>query len=98
MHKITIGSVEITALLDSRILMDPRRFLPQYADQLAAEYADAMDERGLLPMAVTSYLIRSAGKNVLIDTGLGGRKRAGFPHGALPDAFAEAGVAPSEID
>jgi glyoxylase-like metal-dependent hydrolase (beta-lactamase superfamily II) len=98
MHTVTIGTVEITALLDSAILMNPRTFMPAHADQFVAEYASEMDERGLLPMAVTSYLLRSSGKNVLVDTGLGPRKRPGFPHGRLPESLDAAGIAASDID
>jgi glyoxylase-like metal-dependent hydrolase (beta-lactamase superfamily II) len=98
MNKVTIGNVEITALQDASILMNPRQFLPDHGDQFAEECASEADERGLLPMSVTCFLLRSAGKNVLIDTGLGSRKRPGFPGGKLDQAMAAAGIAPSDID
>jgi glyoxylase-like metal-dependent hydrolase (beta-lactamase superfamily II) len=98
MHTVTIGNVEITALLDTAILMNPRTFLPQYGEQLLAEYGHLADSQGLMPMAVTCYLLRSAGKNILVDTGLGGRRRPGFPRGRLDESLRDAGIAPSEID
>ncbi len=98
MHNVTIGNVEITALLDTAILMNPHQFLPPYADQMLREYADSVDERGLMPMAVTCYLVRSAGKTLIVDTGLGNRRRPGFPPGNLDQALREAGVSPSDID
>jgi glyoxylase-like metal-dependent hydrolase (beta-lactamase superfamily II) len=98
MHRVSIGSVEVTALLDCPVLMNPEFFMPAHADGIRAEYGNDADARGLLPMAITCFLIRSAGKNIIVDTGIGARKRAGFPLGHLPERLAEVGVAPDEID
>ena len=98
MQTVTIGNVRVTALLDTGLLMDPHQFLPKYADQLLAEYAEVANERGLMPMSVTCYLVRSEGKNLLVDTGLGNRRRPGFPMGHLDDALAAAGLTPGDID
>ncbi len=98
MHVTKIGSVEITALLDSPFLQNPKVLAPEHADELAAEYRDALDARGLFLGAVTCYLVRSAGQLILVDTGIGPRKRPGFPAGHLDEALREAGVRPDEID
>ena len=98
MHKVTIGNVQVTALLDTALLMNPRIFMPKHGDELFREYSHLADERGLLPMAITCYLVRSAGQNILIDTGIGPRKRGGFPPGHLDQALRDAGVTPAEID
>ena len=98
MHKVSIGNVEVTALLDTPVLMNPRQFMPTHADEMLAEYGHLADERGLMQMAITSYLVRSAGKNILVDTGLGNRRRPGFPIGHLDAALSQAGVAPTDID
>ena len=98
MHKATVGNVEVTALLDAHLVMDPRQFLPAHAEAFVAEYGHLADARGLLPMAVTCYLLRSGGKNILVDTGLGPRKRPGFPGGNLDVAFRDAGLSPADID
>jgi glyoxylase-like metal-dependent hydrolase (beta-lactamase superfamily II) len=96
--KVTIGNVEITPLQDCAILMNPRQFMPEHGDAFAEEYKHQADERGLMAMSVTSYLLRSAGKNVLVDTGLGPRRRPGFPQGHLDQALKAAGVDPGDID
>lgn len=98
MHKVTIGNVEITALLDAPVLMNPLNFIPEHGEQMAREYAHLADERGLMTMAITSYLVRSAGKTIIVDTGLGARKRPGFPIGKLDDALTAAGMKPDDID
>lgn len=98
MHKVSIGNVEITPLLDCPVLMNPEFFMPEHADGIRVEFARDVDERGLLPMAITCFLIRSAGKTIIVDTGIGPRKRAGFPVGHLPERLTEAGIAPEDID
>ena len=98
MDKVTIGNVTITPIQDTAILTNPRQFMPDHGDQFAEEYKHQADERGLMPMSITSYLVRSSGKNVLVDTGLGNRKRTGFPIGKLDVALKEAGIAPGDID
>jgi glyoxylase-like metal-dependent hydrolase (beta-lactamase superfamily II) len=98
MQVVRIGSVEITALLDAHFLQNPKVLVPEHADEMAAEYRDSLDERGLCMGAVTCYLVRSAGQLILVDTGIGPRKRPGFPSGHLDDALREAGVRPDEID
>lgn len=98
MQSVSIGDVQVVPLLDTAILMNPRQFLPAQGDQFATEYAHLADERGLMPMAVTCFLVRSAGTNILVDTGLGGRRRPGFPQGHLPEAMQAAGLEPGDID
>ncbi|MFN8508785.1 MAG: MBL fold metallo-hydrolase [Dehalococcoidia bacterium] len=98
MQTVTIGNVQITPVLDAAVLMNPRTFIPGHEEDVAREFAHQADERGLLPMAITTYLVRSAGKTLLVDSGLGARKRPGFPNGHLDDALAAAGVRPEEID
>ncbi|MCC6383059.1 MAG: MBL fold metallo-hydrolase [Dehalococcoidia bacterium] len=98
MKSLRIGNVEVLPLLDTALLMNPRQFLPEHADQFLAEYGHEADSRGLLPMAVTCFLLRSAGKTLLVDTGLGGRRRPGFPQGRLDQSLAEAGVDPADVE
>lgn len=98
MNSVMIGNVEVLPLLDTALLMNPKQFLPEHADEFLAEYSHEADSRGLLPMAVTCFLVRSAGKTLLVDTGLGGRRRPGFPMGRLDQSLAAAGVDPAEIE
>jgi glyoxylase-like metal-dependent hydrolase (beta-lactamase superfamily II) len=98
MQTVSIGNVEVTPLLDTPILMNPEFFMPAYADGIREEYGKDANERGLLPMAITCFLVRSGGKTIIVDTGIGSRKRAGFPVGHLPERLTEAGISPSDID
>lgn len=98
MHKVNVGSVEITALLDAPFLQNPRVLAPEHAEEMANEFRDSLDERGLAMGAVTCYLVNSAGQLILVDTGIGPRKRPGFPSGHLDEALREVGVRPDDIN
>lgn len=98
MQTVTVGNVQITPVLDAAVLMNPLTFIPGHGEEVAREFAHQADERGLLPMAITTYLVRSEGKTLLVDSGLGARKRPGFPGGHLDDALAAAGVRPEDVD
>lgn len=98
MHVAHIGSVEITALLDAPFLQDLAFLSPEHAAELATEYRDSLDERGLCTGAVTCYLVRTPEGLALIDSGIGPRKRRGFPTGRLDQALEHAGVSPADID
>jgi glyoxylase-like metal-dependent hydrolase (beta-lactamase superfamily II) len=98
MFKVSIGSVEITPLLDTRLLMNPQMFIPKYADDFVREFGHLGNERGLHSMAITCYLVRSAGKSYLVDSGLGNRRRPNFPVGRLDEALVGAGLTPGDID
>src|SRR4051812_39837458 len=97
MHKISVGSVEITALLDAPFLQNPKVLAPEHSEELVAEFRDTLDARGLAMGAVTCYLVRAASELILVDTGIGPRKRPGFPSGHLDEALTEAGVSPGDI-
>lgn len=98
MHKVSVGSVEITALLDAPFLQNPKVLAPEHSEQMAEEFRDSLDERGLAMGAVTCYLVNDGGRLILVDTGIGPRKRPGFPSGRLDQALGEAGVRPDDID
>jgi glyoxylase-like metal-dependent hydrolase (beta-lactamase superfamily II) len=98
MRKVTIGNVEIMPVLDTGVLMDPRGFFPTHADSLMREYASLLDERSLIRMSITCFVVRSGGKTILVDSGLGNRRRPRFPLGHLDETLREAGIASADID
>lgn len=98
MSTVSIGNVQVTALHDTPLLMNPEYFFPAVAADMRREFPDLTDARGLFSVSITTYLLRSNGRNILIDSGLGGRRRPRFPMGHLPDSLASAGVDPADID
>ena len=99
MERLTIGNVEIRPILDAAVLMNPHQMFTKHADEMLEQYSEyIIDDRGLMGLSITSFVLRSAGKTIMIDTGLGNRRRPGFPRGNLADALAEAGIAREDVD
>ena len=98
-NTMRIGNVTIVALADVSVLKAPRRAMfPDIPDDAWTPYADYLSgERDFL-LCVTCYLVRSNGKTVLIDTGIGAKNRPFWPNGCLPQALRDAGVQMDEID
>lgn len=78
-NTLNVGDVTITAVKD--IPWTPGNPLVMYPGVVAEQvepYRHWLNERGHITMSVGSFLVRSAGKTLLIDTGVGKR-----PHAAL---------------
>jgi glyoxylase-like metal-dependent hydrolase (beta-lactamase superfamily II) len=99
-NSIRIGNVEITAVADASGLSAPCNVLfPAIAEEAWKPHGEHLSPDGKsLFISITSFLVRSGGKTILIDTGIGAKNRPFFPNGRLPDALAEAGAPPDTID
>jgi glyoxylase-like metal-dependent hydrolase (beta-lactamase superfamily II) len=102
-NTIRIGNVEITAVIDASIegkyAPTASALFPDLPSESWEPFAALMVNDGTcLPLSITSFVVRSDGKTILVDTGIGGRKRPGVPSGRLLDALAEAGVRPDDVD
>ncbi|MEX2226694.1 MAG: MBL fold metallo-hydrolase [Dehalococcoidia bacterium] len=97
---IKIGKVEITAVIDAALPRAPREAcFPAIPDEAFAPFREFMADDGVsVPITITSFLVRSSGNTILVDTGIGGKTRQYFPTGRLPDALREAGVEMGDID
>ncbi|MDE3095028.1 MAG: MBL fold metallo-hydrolase [Chloroflexota bacterium] len=96
---LQVGDVEITAILDASLSFPATAVFPATTkEQWDAYPAYVSGERHTLAVPMTSFLVRAGGKAILIDTGMGAKDRQYFPNGRLPDALAEAGVRPDDID
>jgi glyoxylase-like metal-dependent hydrolase (beta-lactamase superfamily II) len=96
---LRIGNVTITALIDTRTKGPCERLFPGVPSGAWGPHREHLiDEPPCVPITITSYLVRSAGQTILVDTGIGAKDRALARNGRLPDAIAEAGVRLEEID
>lgn len=101
---IELGNVSITRIPHfSHWSLPPAEFLPGSNPRLweanrswlAPAHWDPATDR--IRIAVQSWLLRSAGKTIIIDTGLAAQ--TGVPDGAsLPAALTAAGVTPADVD
>lgn len=97
MKSFTIGNVEVLPLADAGFGVPAEFLLPAHAAELTANHSESLVD-GLVPLSVTTFLVRSGSRTYLVDTGVGGVQRENLPLGALDAQLREAGVAPSEID
>lgn len=103
--QITAGNVQITALLDVRTSPQPGVMFKSVEasdwDQYRQLYPWAFNpENGNLVSNASSFLVRSQGRTILVDLGLGEgpHQNAGGAMGQLLDSLAEAGVSPNDVD
>lgn len=96
---LKVGNVEIMALLDASASAPASIMFPAVPQEEWAPFSEyAKGENRVVSLSMVSLLVRSAGKTILIDTGMGAKDRPIFPNGRLPDALAEVGVRPADID
>ncbi len=107
MHTIELGNVSVTRIPHFRHWSLPAaEFLPGSGPALWQANKSWLapvhwqPATGRVGVAVQSWLLRSAGATIIIDTGLAAQTaRPGVPAGtSLPEALAAAGVAPEDVD
>lgn len=102
MDRIDLGGVTIDYFSDGELSCPLLQMLPGADGAMFRELGGCADET-TLTLPLTSFLIRSAGKTVLVDTGIGptlgslGRAFGGEV-GFLPARLEEGGVSPESID
>lgn len=92
MQRVTVGNVEVFALIDMVQSYGAAGVYKETADRLG-EYADFLDADGKVELNFASFLLRADGRALLIDTGNGPEA-----NGKLMEELATAGIRPSEID
>ena len=97
-YRTFVGGVQVTAVSDGDLFLE-KSFYPGISEAQWAEYGSEVQPDGRLLMNLGSFVVHSAGKNILVDTGLGatpGRFMADC--GRLPGEMRDAGVPPEDID
>ncbi|MDV9173499.1 MBL fold metallo-hydrolase [Streptomyces sp. W16] len=108
---LMIGDVEVVRVVEWQQPFVPARTLvPDLAPEVWQDNRDVLapdhwdPESDHVVVALQTWVLRSAGRTVLVDTGVGnGRERPGNPlfhmsQGDLPGRLARAGVRPEEVD
>lgn len=95
---LRVGNVEILALVDAIASAPCSVMFPALGEEQWAPYEAQLGAHHSIPLTIPSFVLRSGGKTVVVDTGIGAKNRAIFPNGRLPDALAEAGVRPEDVD
>lgn len=99
-NTIRVGNVEITQLSDGMLEFDPCNFFPTIPEDDWAPYDEHLTHEHKVRFNLGSYLIRAAGKTILIDTGLGPRTEEApdVPWGELMVDFQRHGIRPEDVD
>src|SRR2546427_5538432 len=97
-NSIRVGDVEIMALSDGTLEFDLCNFFPTIPADDWRQYASHLTEGHKVRFNLGSYLIRSAGRTVLVDTGLGPKPADApeAPWGQLMHDFQAQGVRPED--
>ena len=91
--RVDIGNVEVVSVSDGQGDMSPADVFPTSdIDIWRSEYPDLLDDDGLIHPRFGSFALRSGGKSILVDTGLGG------PTGTLLTQLRDSGVERDAID
>jgi glyoxylase-like metal-dependent hydrolase (beta-lactamase superfamily II) len=110
MNEIELGGVTITRVEETHGPIMPRRdFFPDLPDQAWEEHRDTLvpdhlDDNGIVHVAMQTWVLRSGGRTILIDTGVGNDKPrpavGAWDHqqGDYLHRLAEAGVRPKDVD
>jgi glyoxylase-like metal-dependent hydrolase (beta-lactamase superfamily II) len=97
---IRVGDVEIMALSDGMLEFDLCNFFPTIPADDWRDYQSHLTEEHKVRFNLGSYLIRSDGRTILVDTGLGPRpaNTPDVPWGELLRDFQTNGVRPDQVD
>ncbi|HXH11889.1 MAG TPA: MBL fold metallo-hydrolase [Alphaproteobacteria bacterium] len=97
---IRVGNVEIMSLSDGALEFDLCNFFPTIPQELWQPYESHLTAEHHVRFNLGSYLIRSEGRTVLVDTGMGPKpaEMPEAPWGILMDEFKAHGVRPEEVD
>ena len=100
-NRVTVGNVEIVSLSDGILEFDLCNFFPNHkSEEEWQPYVQHLTDEHKVRFNLASYLIRSDGRNVLVDTGMGARPADApeTPWGELMNDFAAHGLRPEEVD
>ena len=98
-HIVRVGNVEIMALSDGLLEFDLCNFFPTIPEERWQPYEAHLHDHHVR-FNLGSYLIRSSGRTILVDTGLGPKPAdtPDVPWGRLLHDFQAKGVRPEEVD
>jgi glyoxylase-like metal-dependent hydrolase (beta-lactamase superfamily II) len=97
LDRVSVGSVEIVRVTDGTMMGLPAFFFSGIPPSMyESALGDDLKSNGLIDVEFGSFLVRSSGKTLLIDTGMGNKR--GSQGGRLLDSLKQVGVTPDDID
>ncbi len=98
LYQASLGNYKITALFDGLVPLQKGMFSGPDAAEIDATLSASGIEGDALPAPISTFLLQSADRNILIDAGFGGLDMFGPGFGRMFDGLAALGLAPEDID
>ena len=96
--KVRVGNTEIAMVWDAEFEYAPSQFLASMPAEKWGAYLGGVSPDEIQESRVMTFLIRSQGKNILVDAGVGAHGLWRFGEGHLPESLKALDVTPEEID
>ncbi|HLF77028.1 MAG TPA: MBL fold metallo-hydrolase [Dehalococcoidia bacterium] len=96
-ERIRIGNAEIAVATDAEFRYAPINFIPKGGDRWR-QYLGGNDPAEIIESRVMTFVIRSQGKTILVDTGVGQHGLWRWGDGHLLDSLKELDLRPEDID
>ena len=93
-----VGEIEISVVSDGEATVKGAEYFPASSPATWEPHKALLDDNGLLTFPFTCFVVRSGGKQILIDTGLGPIQAPTAHGGDLMRELALLGIQPGDID
>ena len=97
-EQVSVGNVTIMAVPDTPTGGSPSFMFPNVPESAWEPWQHYRNARGNLRINIGTFVLRSDGRTILVDTGLGETQRPGYPQGNLLANLRQAGVTPEGVD
>ena len=100
-EKFSVGNAELIHMQDTWMALPPTDLFPTSTAKDWDAYREFVDAEGNITLNTGSWLVRSGGQTILVDTGFGDRPPVDFPTRAqphLPDVMEAVGLRAEEVD
>lgn len=97
-NKLTIGNVEITSVTDGLLAFDLCNFFPEIPEENWEPYGDHLNQDRQVEFNLACFVVRSEGKTIAVDTGMGPKVDDTTPWGQLMDNLKAVGTRPEDVD
>jgi glyoxylase-like metal-dependent hydrolase (beta-lactamase superfamily II) len=91
-----VGDIDITPIHDGTALFSPTEAFAGTTDEQWEPHRAFLTADGMIPLELGGFLVRTAGRVVLVDTGVGPIEGL-FSGGKLLDSLAACGLAPEDV-
>lgn len=95
---LRVGGAEIISVRDADFRFAPTTFLPKVPPEAWQPYLGGADPALVTESRVLTFVIRSQGKTILVDTGVGEWGIWRFGNGHLLDSLAAVDISPEQVD